>query len=93
MFGRQNRKTVSKNSDDLRNAKKLVVYYSWGGNTKAVAEYIADQTGSDLLELIPSEAYPIDYDACVDEVNRRGRSFEPELSSLRAERSRRFSIA
>ncbi|MFR1476740.1 MAG: hypothetical protein ACLSB9_13985 [Hydrogeniiclostridium mannosilyticum] len=28
---------------------RLVAYYSWGGNTKAAAEYIADKAGAELL--------------------------------------------
>ena len=30
---------------------KLVVFYSWGDNTKAVAEYISEKTGADIFEL------------------------------------------
>lgn len=59
--------------------KILVVYYSWGGDTKAVAEYIAQKLGADRLELHPKEAYPTDYDACVRKVGRDGASYEPEL--------------
>ena len=38
-------------------SKVLVVYYSATGNTKAVANYIADATGGDLFELEPVEPY------------------------------------
>lgn len=37
--------------------KTLVVYYSATGNTEAVANYIANATGGDLLELEPSDPY------------------------------------
>ena len=37
--------------------KTLVVYYSATGNTEAVANYIANATGGDLLELEPSGSY------------------------------------
>ena len=30
---------------------RLVVFYSWGDNTKAVAKYISEITGADILEL------------------------------------------
>ena len=50
----------------------LVAYYSWGGNTKAVAEYLAGKLGADLLELIPEKPYPVGYDACVRQVGRDG---------------------
>lgn len=59
--------------------KKIVAFYSWGGNTKAVAEYIAQKTGADLLELIPVTPYSDNYNQCVDEAGKGGRSYEPEL--------------
>ncbi len=37
--------------------KTLVVYYSATGNTKEVANYIANATGGDLFELEPTEPY------------------------------------
>lgn len=67
--------------DGIKDGKKLVVYYSWGNNTKAVAEYISQRLDADLLELKPKEAYPTDYNACVSKVGRDGKNFEPELST------------
>lgn len=66
---------------DIKDARSLVVYYSWGNNTKAVAEYISQKLDADILELNPREAYPTDYDACVSKVGRDGKNFEPELST------------
>lgn len=40
--------------------KTLVVYYSATNNTKAVAEIIADETGADLFELVPTNPYSSD---------------------------------
>ena len=37
--------------------KVLVVYYSASGNTKRVAEDIAEAAGSDLFEIVPTEVY------------------------------------
>ena len=42
---------AQQNTDD----KSIVVYFSCTGNTKAVAEEIAAQTGSDLQEIVPEE--------------------------------------
>lgn len=54
--------------------KPLIVFYSYSGNTRKIAEQIARETGGDLAELKTTEAYPDDYDAVVeqgqDEVNR-----------------------
>ncbi len=40
--------------------KILVVYYSASGNTKRVAEDIAEAVGADLFEIVPSEIYTSD---------------------------------
>ena len=37
--------------------KVLVVYYSASGNTERVAKDIAEETGGDLFELVPSQVY------------------------------------
>lgn len=61
-------------------SKQLVVFYSWSGNTKAVAEYIREQTGADLLELqVKKDEYPKYYHQCVSRVAKYGRTYEPVL--------------
>lgn len=40
--------------------KVLVVYYSASGNTKRVAEDIAEAAGGDLFEIVPEEPYTSD---------------------------------
>lgn len=60
------------------NAQKiLVVYYSWGGNTRAMAQMIKERTGADIFEIVPVSAYPSEYKACTeqakDEINRNHR--------------------
>ncbi|MCI9142038.1 MAG: hypothetical protein HFH87_05360 [Lachnospiraceae bacterium] len=44
----------------------LVVYFSWSGNTENVANAIAAQTGADIFEIVPEEAYTSDYNALLD---------------------------
>ena len=41
--------------------KSLVLYYSWSGNTRKIAELIAQKTGADLRELQPENAYLQNY--------------------------------
>lgn len=38
--------------------KNLIVYYSLEGNTKFIAESIAEEIECDILELVPKKAYP-----------------------------------
>jgi len=63
----------------MKQRKILVAFYSWGGNTKAVAEYIKERTGADIYEICPIKAYPSDYNECVRVVGREGAQYEPEL--------------
>ena len=57
--------------------KVLVAYYSWSGNTKAVAEQIQRETGADIFFIQPQTPYPGDYRECVDiakkEMNENAR--------------------
>lgn len=43
----------------------LVAYYSHSGNTKKVAELIHSQLGGDVFEIVPTKAYPNDYNSLV----------------------------
>ena len=45
----------------------VVIYYSQGGTTKAVAEQFAAQTGSDIIELVPETPYPDTYQGTIEE--------------------------
>jgi flavodoxin len=42
----------------------LVTYFSWGGNTKQVAEKIAEHTGGTLFRIETVTPYPTDYTEC-----------------------------
>lgn len=47
--------------------KALVIYYSFTGNSKKVAEYVKDKLDADILELEPKEPFSNDYDEVVNE--------------------------
>lgn len=48
--------------------KKLLVYYSYTGNVKIIADKIKEKVDVDLLELVPIKPFKKeDYDAIVDE--------------------------
>ena len=52
--------TAENNVTSAEGGKTLVVYYSATGNTKDVAEKIANITGGDLFEIVPKEVYTDD---------------------------------
>ena len=63
-----NKKNVSNsNSENMEGKKVLVAYFSWSGNTKSVAEYIAAKLNADKFEIVREKAYPTEYNACADE--------------------------
>lgn len=47
--------------------KVLIAYFSWGGNTKGVAEEIQAQTGADIFEITLVEPYSSDYNTVLDQ--------------------------
>lgn len=52
-----------------KNGKKiLVAYFSWGGNTRAVARSIHKRLGGDIFEIVPAKPYPDDYKTTVEAV-------------------------
>ena len=62
-------------------AKILIAYYSYSGNTKAVAEQIQKATGGEIFEIKPAKAYPASYNECVDQAKKEcGEGFKPQLA-------------
>lgn len=45
----------------------LVIYYSFSGNSKKVAEYVKNKLNADLLELEPATPFSNDYNQVVNE--------------------------
>ena len=43
--------------EEPEDIKIAVVYFSGTGNTKAIAEMIADEAGADIYEIVPAQTY------------------------------------
>ena len=61
-----------------QSGKTLVVYYSATGNTKAVAEMIAEETNGDLFEIEPKDSYSDEDLDWTDSNSRVAREYENE---------------
>lgn len=60
----------------------LIAYFSWGGNTRGIAQEIQRQTGADLFEITLVHPYSDDYNTVLDEAQRdQNVQARPELSS------------
>lgn len=63
--------------------KTLILYYSYGGNTRGIAQYIQKALGCDAAEIKTAAPYPADYDAVVAQGQAEiNRGFMPELLPL-----------
>ena len=70
----------------IEGKKIAVIYFSATGNTKTIAEMISKETGADIYEIIPSEAYTkedLKYsdDNCRANKEQRDDSSRPEIAN------------
>ena len=60
----------------------LVIYYSFTGNSKKVAEYVKDKLNADILELEPKIPFSDDYDTVVEEWQNNDIKRDVEIKEL-----------
>ncbi len=71
----------SQGTQDNAPGGSLVVYFSWSGNTRNVAEEIGRQTGAGLFELVPATPYSEDYNTVLEEAqDEKSQAARPEIS-------------
>ncbi len=62
--------------------KVLIAFFSWGGNTKGIAEEIQSQTGADLFEIELVHPYSDDYNTVLNEAQRdQNKQARPEIKN------------
>ena len=67
----------------MENSKKLIVYYSYTGHTKMIAESIQKKLKCDILEVKPVTPYSKDYQTVVDEEqNNESSNKTPEIEKI-----------
>lgn len=60
----------------------LIAYFSWSGNTAALAGMIQEETGGDLFAIEPETPYTDDYNALLDQAQQeQADSARPALAS------------
>lgn len=52
-----NTQESTEKQNEVDTVKVAVVYFSGTGNTKAIAEMIAEETDADIFEIVPAQAY------------------------------------
>ena len=70
-----------KKERNMSESRTLVAYYSYSGNTKAIAEKISELTGGDLFEIKTVKEYPRNYNDIVNLVKtEKEENSIPELA-------------
>ena len=75
---------VLKVSESTANSEKsgrmLIVYYSWSGNTRGIANKIREQTGADIYEITLVHPYSLDYNTVLMEAQEdQHKQARPEI--------------
>ena len=62
--------------------KILVVYFTWGGNSRTLAGYARDITGGDIFEIVPAQPYPSQYRATTQQAREeQNNNYLPEIKN------------
>lgn len=72
--------------------KPLIAYFSQSGHTKAVAADIQALTGGELLEIVPEQAYPDDYQKLVDLAKAQQNANERPAVKTRIENPDQYNV-
>ena len=64
----------------MKDEKVLIVYYSYSGNTKAIAEIIKEKTNADMFQIETFKEYPANYNDIVKLAkHEKENNINPEL--------------
>ena len=66
----------------------IVIYYSFSGNSKKVAEYVKNKIGANLLELEPLIPFSDDYDTVVNEWQNNDIKRDVEIKPISTDLSK-----
>lgn len=70
----------------------LVIYYSFSGNSKKVAEYVKNKLNAEILELEPMVPFSNDYDQVVDEWQNNNIKRDVEIKPINIDLSKYSKI-
>ena len=90
--GESTNETTKKEMTNLKGKKTLVAYFSWSGNTKEAAHYIAQKVGADKFEIIREKAYPTEYNACTEDAKAEKEAGERPAIKGKVENMAQYDV-
>ena len=90
--GESTNETTKKEMTNLKGKKTLVAYFSWSGNTKEAAHYIAQKVGADEFEIIREKAYPTEYNACAEDAKAEKEAGERPAIKGKVENMAQYDV-
>ena len=76
----------------LKGKKVLVAYFSWSGNTKYAAQYIAKKLGADEFEIIREKPYPTEYTPCTEDAKAEKEAGERPAIKGKVENMAQYDV-
>ena len=83
---------TTKKMTSLKGKKTLVAYFSWSGNTREAAHYIAQKVGADKFEIIREKAYPTEYNACTEDAKAEKEADERPAIKGKVENMAQYDV-
>ena len=90
--GESTNETTKKETTDMKGKKVLVAYFSWSGNTKEAAHYIAQKVGADKFEIIREKAYPTEYTPCTEDAKAEKEAGERPAIKGKVENMAQYDV-
>ena len=77
---------------NLKGKKVLVAYFSWSGNTKYAAQYIAKKVGADEFEIVREKPYPTEYTPCTEDAKAEKEAGERPAIKGKVENMAQYDV-
>lgn len=84
--------TTKEETIDMKGKKVLVAYFSWSGNTKYAAQYIAKKVGADEFEIIREKPYPTEYTPCTEDAKAEKEAGERPTIKGKVENMAQYDV-
>ena len=84
--------TTKEETIGMKGKKVLVAYFSWSGNTREAAQYIAQKTGADEFEIIREKAYPTEYTPCTEDAKAEKEAGERPAIKGKVENMAQYDV-